>query len=54
MSKRGSPIQISKVYSRWPHQEEADRLKKLKKEQPDRFQAELEKSYREGKLYLSE
>lgn len=52
--EKEKPFRSSKPQSRWHHQEEVDRLRKLKKEQPDRFHAELEKSYREGKLYLPE
>ena len=51
---RDDAFRSSDFHSRWHHQEEVDRLRKLRKEQPDRFQAELEKSYREGKLYLPE
>ena len=48
------------MQSRWTHQEEVDRLKAMKKKceeqggDPAEFTSELEKSYREGKLYLQE
>ena len=53
-SRDDDTFRSSNFHSRWHHQEEVDRLRKLRKEQPDRFQAELEKSYREGNLYLPE
>ena len=52
--KRG-PSVSTKMSSRWAHQEEVDRLKKLQKEGiQEQFDSELEKSYQEGKLYLPE
>lgn len=53
-------MHMEHAQSRWTHQEEVDRLRALKKkceeqgEDPAEFTSELEKSYREGKLYLQE
>lgn len=53
-SENNNAFRSSKPHSQWHHQEEVDRLRNLRDEQPNRFQAELEKSYREGNLYLPE
>ncbi len=53
-------MHMEHIQSRWIHQEEVDRLKALKKKCEERqtdsseFASELEKSYREGRIYLQE
>ena len=53
-SKRG-PFFKTEMRSRWTHQEEMDRLKEIWEEgRQEQFNLELEESYREEKLHLSE
>ena len=60
MRKEEPRMHMEHIQSRWIHQEEVDRLKALKKkceeQQTDSsaFASELEKSYREGRIYLQE
>lgn len=54
LPERGPSVQVKDIRSRWVHQEEVDRLKKLRETDPEHFEEELEKSYQEGRIYYRE
>ena len=53
-SRKEMTFKITESKSSWIHQNEVDRLKELKEKHADNFLNQLEKSYREGKIYLPE
>lgn len=54
ISRKEMTFKFSEPKSSWIHQNEVDRLKELKEKHADDFGVQLEKSYREGKIYLPE